>query len=50
MKTKLSTRYRLQTDGQTEQVNQEIEQYLQMFISYRHNDWPEWITCAELTP
>jgi len=47
IKTKLSTAYHPQTDGQTERVNQEIEQYLRMFISHRQNDWPEWIACAE---
>jgi len=40
IKTKLSTAYHPQTNGQTEQVNQEIEQYLRMFISHRQNDWP----------
>jgi len=49
IKTKLSTAYHPQTDGQREWVNQEIEQYLRMFISHRQNDWPEWITCAEFT-
>ena len=47
IKTKLSTAYHPQTDGQTERLNQEIEQYLRMFVSHRQNDWPEWITCAE---
>jgi len=47
IKTKLSTAYHLQTNGQTEQVNQEIKQYLRMFVSHRQNDWPEWIACAE---
>jgi len=47
IKTKLSTAYHPQTDGQTERVNQEIEQYLMMFVSHRQNDWPEWITCAK---
>jgi hypothetical protein len=47
IKTKLSTAYHPQTDGQTERVNQEIEQYLRMFVSHRQNDWPEWIACAE---
>ena len=39
--------YHPQTDRQTEWVNQEIEQYLRLFISHRQNDWPEWITSAE---
>ena len=30
-----------------EQVNQEIEQYLRLFISHRQNNWPEWIASAE---
>src|ERR1700724_2672312 len=47
IRTKLSTAYHPQTDGQTERVNQEIEQYLRMFVSHRQNDWPEWIACAE---
>jgi len=38
IKTKLSMAYHPQTDGQTERVNQEIEQYLRMFISHRQND------------
>jgi len=47
IKTKLSTAYHPQTNGQTERVNQEIKQYLRMFVSHRQNNWPEWITCAE---
>jgi len=47
IKTKLSMVYHPQTDGQTEWVNQEIEQYLRMFVGHRQNDWPEWIVCIE---
>ena len=36
-----------QTDGQTEQINQELEQYLQFSIDHRQNDWPEWLALAE---
>jgi len=36
-----------QTDGQTERMNQELEQYLQFFIEYRQKNWPEWLAVAE---
>ena len=48
IKTKLSMAYHPQTDGQTERLNQEIKQYLRMFVSHRQNNWPEWIACAEV--
>ena len=36
-----------QTDGQTERVNQELEQYLRMFINHRQEQWPEWLRMAK---
>ena len=47
IKTKLSTAFHPQTDGQTERMNQELEQYLQFFIEHRQKDWPEWLAAAE---
>ena len=45
--TKLSTVYYLQTDGQTERINQDLEQYLRMFIDHQQEQWPDWLVTAE---
>jgi len=47
IKSKLSTAFHPQTDKQTERVNQELEQYLRMFIDHRQEQWPEWLGMAE---
>jgi len=47
IQTKLSTAFHPQTDGQTERMNQEVEQYLRFFIKHRQKDWPEWLVMAE---
>ena len=47
IKTKLLTAFHPQTDGQTERMNQELEQYLRFFIKNRQKDWPEWLAAAE---
>ena len=39
---KLSTAYHSETDGQTERTNQELEQYLRMYVNHRQ--------CYELIP
>lgn len=45
--TNISTAYHPQTDGQTERINQEIEQYLRLFVNHRQDDWTDWISLAE---
>ena len=47
IKIRLSTAFHLQTDGQIEQMNQELEQYLWFFVEHRQRDWPEWLASAE---
>jgi len=47
IKSKLSTAFHPQTDGQMERVNQELEQYLRMFINHRQEQWPEWLGTTE---
>jgi len=49
IKSKLSTAFHPQTDGQTERINQELEQYLRMFIDHRQEQWPEWLGTVEFT-
>ena len=44
---KLSMAFHLQIDNQTERMNQELEQYLRMFIDHRQEQWPEWLGMAE---
>jgi Chromo (CHRromatin Organisation MOdifier) domain len=47
IKVSASTAYHPQTDGQTERVNQELEQYLRLFVSQRQDDWDELLPMAE---
>jgi len=39
--SKLSMVFYPQTDRQTERMNQELEQYLRMFIDHHQKQWPE---------
>ena len=45
--TKLSTAYHPQTNGQTERMNQELEQYLRMFIDHHQEQWLDWLATVE---
>jgi len=47
IETKLLMAYYPQTNGQTERTNQELEQYLKMYINHRQNNWSEWLATAE---
>jgi len=42
-----STAWHPQTDGQTERVNQELDQYLQLFVNERQDDWYDLLPLAE---
>ena len=42
-----STAYHPQTDGQTERVNQEVEQFLHLFVNQRQDNWYDWLLIAE---
>ena len=44
---KLSTAYHPQTDGETEQVNQEIETYLRLFCQGQPDKWSTLVPMAE---
>lgn len=45
----MSTAYHPQTDGETERVNQEVEQYLRAFCNHQQNNWVSLIPFAEFS-
>jgi hypothetical protein len=47
IKRKLSTSFHPQTDGQTERVNQTMEQYLRSFVNYQQDNWTDFLPLAE---
>ena len=46
---KLLMAFHPQTGRQTERINQELGQYLQMFIDHCQEKWPEWLGIVEFT-
>ena len=44
----MTTAFRPQADGQTERVNQELEQYLQHYVSYHQDNWVELLPYAQM--
>ena len=47
IKLAATTVYHPQGDGQTERVNQELEQFLRLFINQRQDDWDDLLPHAE---
>ena len=47
IKRKLSTAYHPQTDGQTERANQDLDNYLWRYVSWKQDDWARWLSMAE---
>ena len=44
-----STAYHPQTDRQTEQINQKLEQYLRIFVEERQDSWYTLLPLAEFS-
>jgi hypothetical protein len=47
IKGSMSTAYHPQTDGQTERVNQTLEQYLRIFCNTRQDNWVKFLASAK---
>ena len=48
-KTKLSSAFHPETDGQTERVNQVLEQYLRAYVNYLQDNWSGMLSLAEFS-
>ena len=46
VKINISTAFHPETDGQTERVNQTLEQYLRSYCSYQQDDWASLLPLA----
>ena len=46
---RLSTAYHPQMDGQTERINQDLQQYLHIFTSEKQDEWVSWLPLAEFS-
>ena len=46
---RLSTAFHPQTDGQTERMNQTVEQYLRMYCNYQQDNWAGLLSLAEFS-
>ena len=43
----MSTAHQPSTDGQVERINKTLEEMLRSYVNLSHNDWDEWLDCAE---
>jgi len=48
IETKLLMAFHPQTDGQMERTDQELEQYLRIYINHRQSNWSEWLATADI--
>jgi hypothetical protein len=46
---KLSTAFHPQTDGQTERMNRDLQQYLRLFTSEKQDEWVHWLPIAQFS-
>ena len=49
IKVAASMAYHPQTDGQTQCINQEVEQFHRLFVNQRQDDWYDWISSLPIT-
>jgi hypothetical protein len=43
----MSMEFHPQTNGQMEQMNAGMEQYLRVFVTHQQDDWVQWLPLAE---
>ena len=46
---RMSTAFHPQTDGQTERMNQTVEQYLRIYCNYQQDNWADLLSLAEFS-
>ena len=49
LKKRLSTAFHPQTDGQTEKMNQTVEQYLRIYCNHQQDNWSDLLSLAEFS-
>ena len=47
IKLDLSTAYHYETDGQTENANSFMSQYIRQYVNFAQDNWDEWLPLAE---